>query len=186
MIEIWKNVKGYVGLYQVSNYGRVRSLDTKQVRSNGRVMCEFTVKGQILNPYFTGRTTRNSKGYLTVNLKRKNKKVHRLVAEAFLENPNNYPMVNHKDGNTENNNVENLEWCTNLHNVRHAIKHGLKPSGENVYNHKLTQTQVNEIRNSYQKGVRGNGIKSLAKKYGVSDMTIRNILKNKKWRCINA
>lgn len=181
-MEKWKDIKGYEGSYQVSNMGRVRSVDRIRYASNGKTMCKFFVKGQILKPSHTGKKTRNNDGYLAVNLLQKTKRVHRLVAEAFIPNPDNFPVVNHKDGNTENNKVENLEWCTNEYNQKHAITHGLKPQGEEVINHKLSQREVDEIRRIYKKGARGFGAKSLAKKYGVSDTTIRNILKGKKWR----
>ena len=105
--EIWKDIKGYEGLYQVSNLGRVKSLPRKNHPKE-----EF----RNLSP--------DSKGYLRVNLFKNNKgkthKVHRLVAEAFIPNPNNYPQVNHKDENKANNNVDNLEWCTNKYNVNYG------------------------------------------------------------------
>ena len=96
MEEIWKDIKGYEGLYQVSNLGRVKS---------------FVKKGEkILAPQ------KNSNGYLRVILTNKAKKkryfIHRLVAETFILNPNYYPVVNHLDCNRTNNSVNNLEWCT--------------------------------------------------------------------------
>lgn len=100
MVEIWRDIEGYEGLYQVSNFGRVKSLNKR--------------KGRILKPI------KDHFGYLRVNLykdfKYKIHKVHRLVAQAFIENPNNYPIINHKDEDKTNNKVENLEWCNHQYN----------------------------------------------------------------------
>ena len=109
--EIWKDIAGYEGRYQVSNLGRVKSL-SRVTHFNGRVRTE---PERIMA--FSYRV-----GYPTVNLRkdgsRCSKQVHRLVAEAFIPNPNNYPIVNHKDFIQTNNAVSNLEWCTQGHNVR--------------------------------------------------------------------
>lgn len=117
MEEIWRPIE-YEG-YEISNLGRVKSYKYDKVN------------GKIMKPY------KDSKGYLQIDLqldgrKRKNRKhlaVHRLVAKAFIPNPNNLPQVNHKDENKENNRVDNLEWCTNEYNCRygtHAERIGAK------------------------------------------------------------
>lgn len=124
-MEIWKDIKNYEGLYQVSNLGNVRSLDRirKQFNHNGIATVKY--KGRILKKQLQKRT-----GYHTVTLynnrKAKIKSVHRLVAEAFLENKNKYPVINHIDGNKQNNNVNNLEWCTQSHNVKESYRLGLQ------------------------------------------------------------
>jgi hypothetical protein len=118
MTEIWKSIQGYEGLYEVSNFGNVRSLD-RVIRSkhNGTTLR----KGRILTPFYEEK-----KGYYQVSLSKngKNKKhrVHRLVASAFLENPLDYTDVNHKDEDKTNNNVDNLEWCTRKYNNNYGTK----------------------------------------------------------------
>lgn len=118
MEEQWKDIKGYEGLYEVSNFGNVRSLD-RVIRSkhNGTMLR----KGRILTPFYEEK-----KGYYQVSLSKdgKNKKhrVHRLVASAFLDNPHNYTDVNHKDEVKTNNNVDNLEWCTRKYNNNYGTK----------------------------------------------------------------
>lgn len=114
--EIWRDVQGYEGLYQVSNLGRVKSLD--RVDSANR--CR---KGRIMN-------LQNNKGYMMIRLSKNNirgcSSVHRLVALAFINNPQCKPEINHIDGNKGNNNVENLEWVTSSENQIHAFKIGLQ------------------------------------------------------------
>ena len=87
----------------------------------------------------------NSKGYLRVHLGDKHYAVHRLVALAFIDNPTNLPQVNHKDGNKQNNNIGNLEWCTNIDNKRHAVKNNLISS-------KVSPDDARSIRSMYETG----------------------------------
>ena len=114
MIERWKDIIGYEGFYQISNYGRVRSLKMW----NG-------ICGKYIDRIKILKNTRFNNGYYCVSLKRKKYTVHRLVAEAFIPNSNNYSCINHKDGNKLNNCVSNLEWCSYKHNLREALKLGL-------------------------------------------------------------
>lgn len=113
--EMWKDIIGYEGLYQISNYGNVKSLEKKVMNR--------TNKERILKIFDNGN------GYYQVvlqkNKKKKSYKVHRLVAEAFISNPNNLPCVNHKDCNRKNNKFENLEWCTVDYNVKYASKNSV-------------------------------------------------------------
>lgn len=108
---------GYEGYYQVSNFGRIKSLKFR----NGIIQKS---KERIMQP------TNNGKGYQIIGLrkpsqKKKNFYVHRLVAIAFIDNPNNYNIINHKDYNRANNNVDNLEWCTQSYNARYSLIHRL-------------------------------------------------------------
>ena len=115
MEEIWKDIPNYEGLYQISNLGRVKSLDCLVNTRNNK---KRKRKGKTL------RQHNNGHGYMFVVLSKNNnvKKIyiHRLVAEAFIPNPNNYPQVNHKDENSLNNDVSNLEWCNSKYNANYG------------------------------------------------------------------
>lgn len=119
MEEVWKDVIDYEGLYQVSNLGHVRSLDHYVAHSYGGVALH---RGRLKKVSFDGN-------YLNVTLSKDGKtrtfRVHRLVAAAFIPNPDACKCVNHIDGNKRNNVVSNLEWCTHRQNTQHAINHGL-------------------------------------------------------------
>ena len=117
MSEEWRPIEGYEGLYEVSSYGRVRSLD-RYVKT-----CYEAYKlhkGKILSP------AKDKNGYLKVNLccngKHNTIRVHKLVAQAFIPNPDNLPEVNHKDEVKTNNNVDNLEWCDRSYNISYGTR----------------------------------------------------------------
>lgn len=117
MKEVWKDIKDYEGLYQVSNLGRVKSLPRKRVTPTKGT---YYSAEKILKPDITGH------GYLQVTLCRDSKLkkclIHRLVAQTFIPNLNDYPEVNHKDENKINNVLENLEWCTSKYNANYGTR----------------------------------------------------------------
>ena len=144
MKEEWKDIKGYEGVYQVSNFGRVRSLDRYCISNTNNQFATYTskrlLKGKILKAYDNGN------GYLMIsllkNMKRKVYYVHRLVGEYFLSQKEE-EEINHIDGNKYNNDVRNLEWCSRSENLLHAYKTGLKPN--------TTLKQQNAARNNLKK-----------------------------------
>ena len=176
MIEVWKNVVGYEGYYQVSNFGNVRSIDRKDGRGN-------RIKGKELKLY------KNRNGYLQsaliFNGKVKLMYVHRIVAEAFLCNPKNLKCVNHKDENKTNNSVENLEWCDYKYNNNYGkLTHEFrseKVSGENHPQSRLTKKQVIQIRDLYEQG---HSITNLSQTFGVCRQHVWDIVKKIKWKNI--
>lgn len=142
MEEIWRNVKGYEELYQVSNYGQIRSVDRfVGYRYKGK---QRIYKGRLLK-----QVERN--GYLSVSLSKgniiKQKSIHRLVAEAFLPNPSNLPLVNHIDENKKNNMVSNLEWCSCAYNTNYGC--GRKKQAESQQKIVLQYDKDGNLLNQY-------------------------------------
>lgn len=117
MVEVWKDIPGYEELYEINNIGKIKTKERTFVDKMGR---NYLKKSILCNSNDDG------KGYLqivlTKNGKRKSFKIHKLVAKTFIPNPNNLPQVNHKDENKENNNVDNLEWCTRKYNINYGTR----------------------------------------------------------------
>ena len=176
-LEFWQDIKGYEGHYQVSNLGRVKSL-ARIVESRKGVF--VNKKEKFLSNWDCG------KGYKKVKLSKdsieKSMRVHRLVAETFLQNPELKSEVNHINGFKDDNRVENIEWCTSSENTIHALKTKLKISqkGSKHGMSKLTEKDVLEIR---QIG-RTKTLKDISKIYNVDISLISSVLLNKIWKHI--
>ena len=138
MKEIWRDIEGYEGLYQVSNFGNIMS--------NNLYAHKKPKLKKICN---------HSSGYASVSLSKEGRDktylVHRLVAKAFLDNPNGYEFVNHKDENKKNNNVENLEWCTKSYNSIYYLN--MKPERKKEYADRFRDKRTGEMLSSWTKRV---------------------------------
>jgi hypothetical protein len=117
MKEIWKNIKDYEGLYQVSNLGNIKS--NKRKGTNGIITKQLSKIG-----YYIVDLYKNSK--------RETKYLHRIIAETFISNPNNFPCINHKNGIKTDNRIDNLEWCSYSENNKHAYSLGLKTNCKQI------------------------------------------------------
>lgn len=168
---VMKPINGYEGKYSITNDGRVFSHERYIETSYKGKLYRALRKARWLKP-------RDRDGYQCVAIDQKNVSVHRLVADAFIDNPNMKPVVNHINGIKHDNRVENLEWCTQYENDLHAKITGLlnPPKGENHPLSKLTNEDVIHIRESKQKGC------ELAKKFNVPRSTITKIRKHYAWK----
>lgn len=176
MNEEWIEIQGNREIYEISNFGNVRTKTRQGARGH-------VVKGHSI------KQRNNSNGYLrcSMNLGNGSKEylVHRLVAQYFVENPHGKQYVNHIDGNKHNNRADNLEWCTKSENELHAHKIGLKKTtplkGEMHGGRVFDWKDVRNIRKEYIKGDREHGQCALARKYNTSQSHIYNIVNNKNW-----
>lgn len=174
-VEIWKDIHIPNYEYQVSNLGRVRSKNRKVSNHTGIV----EKKSQIMKPHI------NYKGYAICCISYKNKKkhipIHRMVALAFIPNPNNYPQINHIDGNKKNNCVNNLEWCNNSLNQLHAYKMGLNKRVENAGRKRIQICKIDmktkEIIEIY------NSINDASKENKLNAANINSVRKGKRNHC---
>ena len=167
--EKWKYIRGYKKKYQISNYGRVKSYYRKP-------------------PIIMKLSSRNSVGYIQVSLsldgERRTHLVHRLVLSHFNREPEVGEETNHKDGNKENNFIDNLEWTDRKSNVNHSLQKGLSSNiGETHSKAKLSKSDVEEIKNLYPTGDYTQ--KELGDKFGVHQATIADILHGRSWSHVN-
>jgi len=172
----WKQLKDYEGIYDISNLGEIKRLyrewHSGRNGSQFKTLEEGLVKSRI-----------DSNGYELVNLSKDGvkffTKVHRLVANNFIENPNNYPVINHKDGNKTNNCVDNLEWTTYKNNTQHAIENNLvnlQIKSNNIVNYTLVkEMKLYYLQNNCTK-------KEVSKFFNVEYTTTVSILNNKIWK----
>lgn|SRR5699024_7690809 len=176
--EIWKDVVGYESKYQVSNLGRVKSLDRPVKYSDGVIRRH---KGRILKGDISAR------GYIRVLLCSDDTSerflVHRLILSTFTGIYPEDKQVNHIDGNPRNNHLDNLEWCTPSENTIHALENNLRVVGDRHHYSKLTEKDVRDIRNIYAKG--GTTHRNLAKEYNVHRRTIERVINKRFWKHIN-
>lgn len=182
-LEIWKDIECYEGIYQISNLGNVKSLPRLVKNKNGY----RKVQGGLL------KTCLNSKGYVIVPLTTKQKSkfyfVHRLIANAFIPNHENKPYINHKDCNQKNNNIENLEWCTQKENVNHAIKNGRYENVFRVAKTKRPEHNKHLRKNIIQKDLEGNFIKQwngiirASKELNLDSRGLSHVLNGKQKTC---
>ena len=162
--EVWKSIPGYEGLYQVSNFGRVKSLSRYARVHNGVRKVGERIRKPILK----------ATGYYDVLLykdgRRKRFLVHQLVAKAFLENPNNYKQINHKDENPKNNHLSNLEWCSQSYNNNYG-NHNKKISAS------VPKKPVLQIADDGHVIQRFNSIKDAAHHVGVLEQNISAVVR---------
>ena len=164
--EIYVDVKGYEGMYKISDYGNLLSINYAK-----------TGKPKLM------RNSINQEGYIENTLHKESKtffeRRHRLVAINFIPNQNNFPVVNHKDGNKLNNHIDNLEWCTDHGNCIHAMENDLVAYGEQNGMSKLTVDDIIEIRRKH-----GSGISNIeiAKQHGIYKSTVQKIVSKTTWK----
>lgn len=173
--EVWKPLVVFEGGYEVSSFGRLRSIERivdygwKKAKRPSKILSLRCGKWGYL--YTT----------LSLNKVRKTLKIHRMVATTFIDNPENKPQVNHIDGDKSNNNISNLEWCTAKENVNHAYYKGLRKGikGERSHLSKLTKKQVAEIREIYSKKQLSQ--EKIGKKYNIAQTQVSRIVNYVNW-----
>ncbi|MDE2217238.1 MAG: NUMOD4 motif-containing HNH endonuclease, partial [Planctomycetota bacterium] len=170
--ENWVPAKGFEWLYLVSDYGRVKSLRTLVE------IAPWQLEPKLLSQYV------HSDGYIKYTFIKDSKKyymlAHRLVAENYLTNTENYPVVNHKDGNKTNCHVSNLEWCSQADNIHHAYLTGLKEGTKGELNHLsvLSSDQVLSIDYMLKQGI---PYSEIAYEFNISPITVSDIKRGKSW-----
>lgn len=182
MQEVWKDIKDYEGLYQVSSLGQVKRVERYYTQLNSLTGNSNTklLPEMIMKPF------EDEDGYLRISLIKDNVRkkhfVHRLVAINFIPNPENKPEVNHKEGNKKDNRVEMIEWNTTSENQRHAVANKLYETakGETAGQAKLKEVQVREIHKLWKTGEVTQ--EYLSNMFGVAGSAISRIVNGVRWR----
>lgn len=177
--EYWRPAPGFEGAYEVSDWGRIKTVRRVVMRRNGR---RHTIPERVLRQGYT--VTGYPMVGLTVAKRLRSKSVHRLVALAFLGPPTGGGDVNHIDGDKTNNHASNLEWVTKSENMKHAFRLGLRnknnvPRGESHPNVCMSAGDVVAIRSAYADGER---VTAIARRYGVGHNCVGKIVHRKSWR----
>lgn len=175
-MENWKPIKGYEGIYEVSDLGRIRSLPrTRSFIGRWGNMTTAKVAGGLLKPQ------RGTRGYMHIILSKdgihEQVSVHRIVANAFCEHPVGKNEVNHKDENKANNIASNLEWCDRKYNTTYGSLKNCY-AGEKNPRAKLTSKDVEQIK---ARRSNGEGLQTIASDYGISANHVSNICRGKRW-----
>ena len=186
-MEIWKDIINYEGIYQISNLGRVKSLE--RIVPYGAVASRKE-REKILKPRHAGYSSREGIPYLSValfkNKVRKQFSIHRLVAESFCDNSQNKPEVNHIDNNPSNNCANNLEWVTTQENIAHRHKQGRSSSAKGVDNpnSKISEEDVNQIRKLLNESKLSQ--QKIADMFSINQGTVSKIKLNKTYKNCSA
>lgn len=172
--EIWKDIPNYEGIYQISNKGRVKSILKNGVgRKKRDYILSNCLRADGKMEYPSVR--------LCINGKPKKNYIHRLMASAFIPNPENKPIINHKDGNKSNNSLDNLEWCDYSHNINHAYQNNLRAVGESHHKAKFTNKDVLQIRADFANGINR---KEIMNKFNLSQNQYARIVYKRTWKHI--
>lgn len=175
--EEWRDVVGYESSYEVSSYGKIKSIERRCASKNGKTR---KVPERIMKPKI------DRYGYSAIHLSKNGERrdftIHRLVALAFIPNPENLPQVNHKDGDKLDNRVDSLEWCSAQYNVQHSFDNGLQkvPCGTDRPFFKMSDEKVREVRKRY--ATEGISLVKLAKDYDICPQTLHSIILLKTWK----
>lgn len=186
MKEIWKDIKDYRGYYQVSNLGRVKGIERIVYAGSGKYRKQYE---KIMS-----NKKNNGNGYKIVSLNKdgisKNYYVHRLVAESFIPNLNNYPQINHKNENKSDNNINNLEWCTPKYNNCYGTR--LERLSGFLVSNKINWKAILQIDDDNNIICRFDSIKQASKYFNISNQAISDCLRGKqnhsagyKWKYAN-
>lgn len=176
-VEEWKAVVGFEDRYEVSSFGQVRSIPYIKKGKNINGIFSFKTTGKLL------KQCESTDHYLQIQLSKNNCKrgtgVHRIMAEAFIPNPDNLPQVNHIDGNKQNNHISNLEWCSAQHNVIHSYTLGLACNKQE--RHPLTVLTHDKVFRMAEMRYKGFSYKQISEELDLKYDTVWKVINRKNW-----